>query len=294
MTAEGHDSNASPDAAEMASVDRDSVCFCRECPAPANRAPDPFMGRHQDPNQQTLIRFAIGLLVLVLSLAIVGAFGQRFGNAVGMAIAGVILIAAIATRVYLAHRDAAMVRRLKAAGVPELPRVGSRLRCVGEFDVVFPYGPVQDVPFEPRVFRAIIKSSTSLRIGGILLSLVPVILLVSAIARRKTWMIWIFGAMCITALVRFLRPMYFRVVPGRMDVLRYSMLRRAPMQVERHDLRTAQVIVDMRSNVVYIVEGEKVGEYSIRFMPERSAFARALFQGAVSTHAAPAVSDEEL
>ncbi len=252
------------------------------------------MGRHQDPNQQTLIRFAISLLALGLSLAIVGAFGQRFGNAVGIAIAGAILIVVVSTRVYLAHQDAAMVRRLKAAGVPELPRVGSRLRCVGEFDVVFPNGPVQDVPFEPRVFRAIIKSSASLRIGEILVSLMLVIPLVSAIARRQQWLIWMWGGPLIVAVVRFLRPMYFRVTPGRMDVLRYSMFRRAPMRVERHDLRTAQVVVDMRSEVVYIVEGENVGEYSIRFMPERSAFARALFEGAISTHAAPATSDEVL
>ena len=66
------------------------------------------------------------------------------------------------------------------------------------------------------------------------------------------------------------------------------------MQVERYDLRSARVIVDLRTNGVFIVEGEKVGEYSIWFMGERSAFARWLFQGAVSTHVAPELADDVL
>ena len=185
-------------------------------------------------------------------------------------------------------------RRMAAAGVAATPSVGARLRCRGDIHQILADGPIQDVSFEPRVFRAMIKDSAAIRIGGLLygVTAMPQLLMVPGPWNGLTASLW--GVCALFGAIYLLRPMYYRIVPGRLDVLRYSLLRRAPMRVERHDLRAAQVWIDMRTNLVSIIEGDKVSEYALWFMRERNAFARALFEGAISTHAAPATSDEVL
>lgn len=290
-----HGENDQPTTADGAAssgsaVDPDRVYFCRECPAPANRLPDPILGHDRRASQRGLAYFLMGMC----GVGVVCAIMMQFGLIGGLTIVILLGVAGILTGVYLRFRDRAMVRRLAAAGVPELPPVGSRLWCAGEVDTLLADGPLADVPFEPRVYRAVITSPQVMRLGGLLVVVMVLGPLMIEIQSRTFGLMPLLLVYVAMFAIGALRPMYFRVVPGRLDVLRYSVLRGTPMQVERYDLRSARVIVDLRTNSVFIVEGEKVGEYSIWFMGERLAFARALFEGAVSTYAAPAVSDEVL
>lgn len=283
-----HDA-AQSDASPSAAVDDgETVQFCRWMPAPV--APDMILGTDQRPSQKAL---AYGLIAFML-----GGFGLviffEVGSVFGLIYLGVVGVLPAALFVGLRVRRWRLDRRMQSAGVPELPSAHSRLRCCGDVGAILADGPIRDVPFEPRIFRAIIKDSRTMRVGGILYAVIMASYLMPT---AGTWDIWttlmlVFYLLFIAALV--MRPMYYRVVPGRLDVLRYSLLRLAPKQVDRHDLRSAQVLVDLRRNLVHIVEGEKVSEYSLWFMREREAFARALFEGALSTHDAPAVSDEVL
>jgi hypothetical protein len=94
--------------------------------------------------------------------------------------------------------------------------------------------------------------------------------------------------------VAWLWPTYFRVMPGRLDVMRFSTLRGRAISFERFDLRQARVLADLRRSVVFIDEGENRAEYAIGLMRGRTRFAHALFWAAMNTHEPPELPADRL
>lgn len=54
------------------------------------------------------------------------------------------------------------------------------------------------------------------------------------------------------ALPEFCAPTYVRIVPGRLDVIRFSVFRRRPASVASFDLRRSRVLVDVKRAVVSV------------------------------------------
>jgi hypothetical protein len=110
-----------------------------------------------------------------------------------------------------------------------------------------------------------------------------------------TGVVVLFG--CVVAarlVVAWLWPTYFRVMPGRLEVMRFSTLAGRPISFERFDLRQASVLVDLRRSVVFVDEGDRRGEYAIALMRGRTRFAHALFWAAMNTHQPPDLPEDKL
>ena len=52
-------------------------------------------------------------------------------------------------------------------------------------------------------------------------------------------------------------PVYLRIVPGRLDILRYRFLGSKAHSTESFDLTSARVIVDANNEVVGVTEGDR-------------------------------------
>ncbi|RJP33774.1 MAG: hypothetical protein C4547_11780 [Phycisphaerales bacterium] len=95
-------------------------------------------------------------------------------------------------------------------------------------------------------------------------------------------------------------PTYYRVVPGRLDVMRFNMLRNEPVSIAQHPLRDAWIEIDLRRCVVIIGRRNEPGEpqteaeLPILLMRRRTEFAHALLLAAISTHEAPPLPDDAL
>jgi len=90
-------------------------------------------------------------------------------------------------------------------------------------------------------------------------------------------------------------PTYYRVVPGRLDVLRGSPFAGTPWVRERHDLRNAQVIAHFDEDTLYVYSpGRRSLEIDWKTLSEPEEFVKTVFQAAVCTHPAPPLPDDTL
>ncbi len=88
-------------------------------------------------------------------------------------------------------------------------------------------------------------------------------------------------------------PTYFRIVPGRIDALRYSFLSDRPVSVTKTVLRDARIIYDHSKYTLHLHTGDWE-DYWIMLVPRRRQFIRALFLAAASTHQPPPLPDDDL
>lgn len=92
-------------------------------------------------------------------------------------------------------------------------------------------------------------------------------------------------------------PRYYRVVPGRLDILDYTPFRRKPHSIEKINLRGATV--DVRYDIGKIeIETDSCPpmkkDISLTDCKERHRFAEAIMLAAMSSAAAPPLPDDEL
>ncbi|MBX3358452.1 MAG: hypothetical protein KF745_08490 [Phycisphaeraceae bacterium] len=109
-------------------------------------------------------------------------------------------------------------------------------------------------------------------------------------------------------------PVYIRVTPGRLEVIRFNPLRgSSPPAVERFDLRTQRLVVDIKTWLITIEPPEegKAGatagpgtmnnqppalrrDISLLFVPSRRELAEAVIMGALSTTPTPELAADDL
>ncbi len=114
-------------------------------------------------------------------------------------------------------------------------------------------------------------------------------------------------------------PIYFRLVPGQLDIFRYSFLGFGTPKVERIDLRAVGVCVDFGGYIVAIEPARPVGEpipalvqakrwpngqafpegykpmyFSVALLPSRRLFAQRLIQAARTDEPTPRISMTQL
>lgn len=182
------------------------------------------------------------------------------------------------------------------------PQENHRVCCVGLPDELEPYGPLEDLPFEPAIFHAALAFQPS----GWAIGLVWVFAAIGGMGAwylvHRVWGVpntggtfYFWGAygLGIVALT-WLRPIYFRVVPGRLDVLRYSALRTQPLRVDHYNLSTASVLIDLRRWLLFVDRDDQSAEFSFMLVPGRRRFAHTILRAAISTHQPAPLPDGEL
>lgn len=186
---------------------------------------------------------------------------------------------------------------------PTMASPASMLICVGDSDALLSHGPIEDQPFEPMVARSTItpkalEKKRPAATAAMLLVYVGIFVLCAMsgnLPNMGAVTIVSQAAVCVIAALGFcLWPTYLRVVPGRLDILQYSAFGSRVIASRSVSLRDAKVIVDLPKSVVSIHRPNEELTFSIALMPNRVLFARALFMGAISTHAAPELPEHAL
>lgn len=193
-------------------------------------------------------------------------------------------------------------RNLK--GMPELLPETARLGCVGAPAILSSFGEWEDVSFEPEIFRGgfgVWKSSDRewhVRIIGGLACLGVIVvlryaLLGSLLRGMSAFDFWIAFCFAEGANVLFW-PVYLRLLPGRLDVMQFSALRRRIISIDRIPLTSAGILVNLRERYAVIDTGVARHEIALSFMRDYKRFAYYLFLAAISSYRPPTLPDDEL
>ena len=201
-----------------------------------------------------------------------------------------------------------IVRKVKAK--PQFPAVAdtaARLRCIGPTEALVKFktlGEPRDVAFEPVVAFAslAVKQHAAAKTVWVLTTIAACGLMI-ALRELGNLPLPRFGYFTVaTAMVFgggvavFLWPTYLRIVPGRIDILRYRLWSRKPT-VETIDLREAHVLVNLHRSIIYIQTSDHtrfwraIGLGAVRHGKE---VAHAILQAAISTAPTPPLPDDEL
>lgn len=182
-----------------------------------------------------------------------------------------------------------------------------RLCVIGHPNDLLVHGPLDDFPFEPAVFRSFATVGTTVQ----WITAIPIVVMAIAglaYPRLFTAMlpllpgsshigIVIYGAgfVVVAAIaVAWFWPRYYRVLPGRLDIMDYRPLARRGRLIRSIDLRSAKLLINLRFWTVRIETDGESEEFLFRFMPDRRRFAHTLLLAAVSTAPAPPLPDDEL
>jgi len=179
-----------------------------------------------------------------------------------------------------------------------------RLACAAPAAWITRHGEFADVAFEPMIYRAAFVDRMPKSVFWVALSAsVGAILVIEVLGRLfgfwaafddllvfKTFGGWAVG--CLTA--DWLHPTYLRVVPGRVDVMRFSPFRTRNSVVARHDLRQAHLIIDLQNYVVFVDTERGTHELAIAFVRDSTRLAYHLLLAAMSSHPPPPLPDDAL
>ncbi|MBN1510993.1 MAG: hypothetical protein JXB13_03185 [Phycisphaerae bacterium] len=200
------------------------------------------------------------------------------------------------------YRNLATRVHLAKTRVPEGPVVGGSLRraCYGNPDELETIAQTPREPFEPVVVQvstydclpgwlfvpAILAVGIGTYflpgIGGSVVTAAAIALAVHVLGRLAGQIAW---------------PTYYRVVPGRLEVLRYSPFRRAPVLSRTLLLRDAMIVCDLRQRYLMVldhVDAPQGLHFNLWRVPDPLAFAQAVFRGATVAADAPALPEDEL
>lgn len=169
-----------------------------------------------------------------------------------------------------------------------------RLRVVGRREMIQGFASIPDEPFEPEVFFAsfiLAQPARAWVAGGLV-----------AIAAAAVVLVWkgdldSFAVMFCVLLGWLVKafgwPVYVRVAPGRLDVMRSSAFHPRPRVVRTLDLRVARVLVETKRRTVYVqAPGGDLLRIGIAIRGD--VVARAVLMGALSTAPTPPLPDDAL
>jgi hypothetical protein len=176
--------------------------------------------------------------------------------------------------------------------LPRHPDSESRLQCVGAPQELAEFGEFQDVPFPPRLFYAGFSIRPSRRATVTYYLLGGFFLVTFQGLSRAAGIPFNFGGLALHLLLSaglaelgtaFLWPVYFRLVPGRLDIVRYGPQKRNKREVYSLDLSRARVVADLRKSFVLVDADPKRAEFGIALIREKCLFAHTLFLAAISS-----------
>jgi len=194
-----------------------------------------------------------------------------------------------------------------------LPFEKPRLLCRGEPEELRHACDLRDVPFEPVIVQ---YSSWTDTIGHYWKVVLPVFLLVTfgpllvlllmgvsfgnIVSTCNVWLMLVtsLATVIVAWLIKWLYPTYYRVVPGRLDIVRYKWWADRARSIERFDLREARKIeVNYANQNVVIEAAPSEPDCPVIYLShirERHRLAEAILMAAISTSPAPPLPDDEL
>lgn len=159
----------------------------------------------------------------------------------------------------------------------------------------------RNVLFEPVVFERVYAGASYIVvfIFGILLGNIILI------ATRRWLPSWVhsgafaggvfptFGVLTLWGVSRVF-PTYYRITPGRLDIMRFSPIANRSRILERWNLRTAKIKVAFELPTVALRDDGRETMIRLRGISEPFKFVEALLLGAVSTYTPPPLPDDQL
>lgn len=187
---------------------------------------------------------------------------------------------------------------------------GSRVKLIASEAMLKQFGYPSLDPFEPKLFRVFgaVRGEKWLRRTIAVASFVMCIFALALLRGHGRLSASAFtGPMPISLdfqvglLAAFmpsvvLWPTYFRVVPGRLDVLKYSMLGSGKPEVQKVDLRQGRLSVEAATGRLRIdlPSGERLYTQFHGSSSNKIEFAKAIAEAAISPHPTPPLPDDEL
>ena len=247
-----------------------------------------------------VIHGLVNVALLVGLILVRGGQVMGFGALPGALLSGTLAVLAVLWCVaHVARRSSTF------EAIPNpAPDESRRLNCVGPREYLERHGPLADLPFEPAIFHSIfVQKSMPFQ------TVVFVLLMVPALVVTHYFLAWFMGKpewswqilfkiwLAIGMALWFsgwMWPTYFRIVPGRLEVMRFSNLRGRPVAIERFDLRGAKIIVDLRRSVIFIDGEDRRADFAFLLMRGRTRFAYYVLLAALSSHEPPPLPDDAL
>ncbi len=200
------------------------------------------------------------------------------------------------------YRNLATRVHFAKARVPEGPVVDGlpRRACYGNPDELEAIAQTPHEPFEPVIVQvstydclpgwffvpAILAVGVGTYflpgVGGNVVAAAAIALAVHVLGRLAGQIAW---------------PTYYRVVPGRLEVLRYSPFRRVPALSRTLLLRDARIVCDLGQRYLTVLDHADAPQglhFDLWRVPDPLAFAQAVFRGATVAADAPALPEDEL
>jgi len=244
---------------------------------------------------------AVSLAVLVLSLGAIRWLGlmPRLGG-------WILLIIPLIAAVYGVRSACIWYRRRRfVSQLPLHPDESQRLQCIGNPGAITSVGPLRNILFEPAEFNIAWTKSAYGRDGAKALALLTgVIALVVYVGAVFAYSLPLLPAILfcapfivstVYAVVATFWRTRLRIVPGRMEVLQYSVFGRRRSYRVVIPLRETKVLVNMWKHYVR-VEGPGVenGKWILgtQLVPRRRELAYYVLLAALSTHKPGPIDDE--
>ena len=247
-------------------------------------------------NSNPLLNLAIGAVILIF-------FDYLSKNFVSIGAISLFPVCAVGGVIYEKYNQAQRTPtvKLKKSDLKPMP-LGARLIAVGNLDDLSNLTEFSDQPFEPIIIeRHMVVSSmwwvfaTGLLAGLVLTALV--MWLGGPFSGMPGLMAGLgFGVASVLFWIPArLRPLYYRIVPGRMDAMRYSLFQKKAQLLGRIDLSMARIRVEFARQTIEI-QSPKDGRFKMRLfnVSEPHEFVRGLFQAALCKHPAPPLPDDQL
>lgn len=222
---------------------------------------------------------------------VLGGFGKRQTLALGFALAVAWFIVEMigrSTRLWLALRHLP----------PE--SIEHRIRCVCPPARIMRHGTIANVPFEPIICSAPFVAECGGLIALSFVAAVPAFGVLYFVGRQigVTDSSLPFTILTSSFLgcfaVQLLWPTYLRIVPGRVDVMRFSAIKRRGAVVASYNLRRGVVLVDLRRSLVFLGNEDGIRQLSLAMTPRKTYVVYALLLAAFSTHDPPPLPDDQL
>ncbi|MCB9851457.1 MAG: hypothetical protein H6819_00055 [Phycisphaerales bacterium] len=177
-----------------------------------------------------------------------------------------------------------------------------RLRAYVHSDDTAEIESMSDVPFEPVVIHRA-RLSPKARYGylvGIPASIVLIFMLRPILPFHWMYLLWFIvlpSATIVYCIYPHANPWYYRITPGRMDLIRFEPFRRRRAGTILREWNLRDAWIELFDHVVTIRptrESAEAFHIKVNELAEPQTFVYALFRGAISTHEAPALPIDRL
>jgi len=246
-------------------------------------------------HQPVMVRMGLYMLGVYAGTALIGIpnpLTRVFGDAyVAAAVLPLFILGPPLLEWRLFRLRRARRQRLSLAPIESEPDPNCRVRLVGLPGELDEYGQLQDVNFEPRLFRGGLGVPLDARILLRCALLSPALMIAIGLIRSSYspggWFVNAFSSLmpagiAAWTLTVFIWPRYIRVVPGRLDIVEFSPFGTEP-RCRSYSLTRPTITVDMNRQIAVVGPRER-HEIGFGLIPDGRRLAYYILLAAISTH----------